>query len=140
MILVVAGVFHRCLNNSNPQVLLFQRGKEDTGAGKFEFPGGKVEKGESDKQALMRELEEEIAIKVAVKEYLGSTEFQSPSGHQFKLKVYFVEGAIEQIQLLEHQQMKWVDRRTLVNDEMAEGDKPLMQACFDQLDKYYGKN
>ena len=140
MILVVAGVFYRCLKNSVPEVLLFQRGKEDTGAGMFEFPGGKVEKGESDSQALIRELQEEISVKVKVKEYLGSSEFQSPSGYKFKLKVYFVEGPVEQIVLLEHQQMKWVNRSTFRMDELAEGDKPLIHSCFDYLDQIQAKN
>ena len=103
----------------------------------FEFPGGKVEKGESDKQALIRELQEEISIKVTVKEYLGSSEFQSPSGYKFKLKLYFVEGPVEQIVMLEHQQMKWVDRSSYQMDELAEGDKPLINSCFDHLDQLY---
>lgn len=139
MTLVVAGIFHR-LQNGNPEVLLFQRAANDTGAGLYEFPGGKVEEGESEKQALIRELEEEIAVKVAVKEKLGSTEFQAPNGRKFRLIVYFVEAVIEQIRLLEHQHMKWVSRSTFVVDEIMIGDRPLMQQCFDRLDQNYSKN
>ena len=140
MTLVVAGIFHRFSISKTPEVLLFQRAANDTGAGLYEFPGGKVEVGESEKQALVRELEEEIAIKVSVQEKLGSTEFQAPNGRKFKLIVYFVNGNTEQIRLLEHQHMKWVNRSTFSLDEIMIGDRPLMTMCFDQLDQIYSKN
>lgn len=136
--IVVAGIFHRRLKNSEPEVLLFQRALGDAGEGMYEFPGGKLEPGESESQALVRELQEEIAIKVRVKDILGSAEFQAPSGRKFNLKVFFVEGPVDQIQLLEHQHMKWVSRSTLILDEVAIGDRPLMEGCFQKLDTYYG--
>lgn len=138
---VVAGVFYRWNKTSGqPETLLFQRAQEDVGGGHWEFPGGKVEQGESDFQALRRELEEEIAIQVQVKEKLGVSLFQSPSGKSFELRVYFVIGKIDEIQLLEHQAMKWVSPSTLVLSEVAEGDRPLMTSCFEKITEIYGQS
>lgn len=138
---VVAGIFYRWNEKAQePEVLLFQRAAEDVGGGLWEFPGGKVEIGESDSQALIRELDEEISILVKVQEKLGSTQFYSPSGKVFELRVYFVQGPVEQIVLTEHQGMKWVSLPTLVLSEVSDGDRPLMKTCFDRLQKVYGKS
>jgi mutator protein MutT len=131
---VVAGIFSR-MNAGEPEVLLFQRAHSDIGGGFWEFPGGKVEAGESDAQALMRELQEEIAIRTKVGEFLGVSHFASPNGREFELRVYFVQGPVTEIQLLEHLGMKWVNEATLVLSEVAEGDRPLMAACFATLRK-----
>lgn len=138
---VVAGVFYRWNKTSGqPETLLFQRAQKDVGGGHWEFAGGKVELGESDAQALRRELEEELAIHVQVQEKLGSSLFQSPSGKSFELRVYFVIGKIEEIQLREHQAKKWASPSTLVLSEIAEGDRPLMQTCFERITKIYGQS
>jgi mutator protein MutT len=138
---VVAGVFHRWNSAlGQPEVLLFQRDHSDIGGGYWEFPGGKVEKGESDAQALIRELEEEISIRVQVRDFLGTSNLTSPNGRQFELRVYFVEGPIGEIKLLEHLGMKWISEQTLVLPEVAEGDRPLMAPCFERLKKTQGQS
>lgn len=140
---VVGGIFHRCEKpsspgqNPQPEVLLFQRKKGDMGGGLFEFPGGKVEVGESLKQALLRELQEELGIHVQIHDQLGSAEFQGSSGREFLLTVFFVTGPLDEIQLLEHDSMKWVSREAVVEAELALGDRPLMGPCYDYLDRFY---
>lgn len=139
---VVGGIFHRGRKEANselitPEVLLFERQKNDVGGGLFEFPGGKVEVGESEKQALIREMDEELGIKVLIQERLGSAEFQGTSGREFALTVYFVSGPLDEIQLKEHDSKKWVSRHSVVEEELALGDRPLMGPCFAYLDKYY---
>ena len=85
---VVGGIFYRWNDKvQEPEVLLFQRAADDIGGGLWEFPGGKVEYGESDSQALIRELDEEISIPIKVQEKLGSARFHSPSGKVFELRV-----------------------------------------------------
>ncbi len=136
---VVAGIFSRWdSGKKEPQVLLFQRAADDVGGGHWEFPGGKIEFGESDIQALKRELEEEISIKVRVQELLGKSLFHAPSGKVYELRLYFVEGPLGEIILNEHQGMKWVTPQTIVLDEVAEGDRPLVSACFEALQKKWG--
>lgn len=138
---VVAGIFSRWNSRlSQPEVLLFQRDHSDIGGGLWEFPGGKVEAGEADAQALIRELIEEIAITVQVNEFLGTSNLVSPSGREFELRVYFVQGPVADIQLLEHLAMKWVSESTLVLNEVAEGDRPLMAPCFAKLRQSQGQS
>jgi mutator protein MutT len=135
---VVAGIFSRWNDqHKTPEVLLFQRAFDDVGGGHWEFPGGKVEAGESDSQALIRELVEEISIQVKVQEKLGSSEFYAPSGKKFVLRVYFIQGPVEQIILNEHEAMKWVNPSTMILNEIADGDRPLMIPCFEKLQKQY---
>ncbi len=134
---VVAGIFSR-VNAGEPEVLLFQRAHSDIGGGFWEFPGGKVEAGESDAQALMRELEEEIGIRTKVGEFLGVSHITSPNGREYELRIYFVQGPVAEIQLLEHLGMKWVRESTFVLTEIAEGDRPLMTSCFAALRKRQG--
>jgi 8-oxo-dGTP diphosphatase len=136
---VVAGIFHR----ENPdtqevEVLLFQQGVGDVAAGMWEFPGGKLESSETQEQALIRELQEEISITVTVGKRLGSAQFQGHT-HVYELTAYFVQGPIDKIVLLEHQGMKWVGLSAVVQAELALGDRPLIKPCFEELQKIYGK-
>ncbi len=136
---VVAGIFHRQNpKTGEPEVLLFQRAFGDVAGGMWEFPGGKVEAGESDEAALVRELEEEITIRVQVGERLGSAQFQGNT-LVYELIAYFVEGPVEKIKLAEHEAMKWVGTQAVVQSELALGDRPLMAPCFQELKKIYGK-
>jgi 8-oxo-dGTP diphosphatase len=73
-IIVVAGVIER-----NGHVLIGQRKSGEKHALKWEFPGGKVERGETPAAALQRELEEELAIQAAVGPEIVRYEFQYPS-------------------------------------------------------------
>lgn len=67
-IVVVAAVFER-----DGQVLACRRGANQTGAGTWEFPGGKVEPGESPEAALAREVREELGVSIEVGRLLDRT-------------------------------------------------------------------
>ena len=71
---VVAGAVIR-----GSQVFLCQRRPDQYPPSAWEFPGGKVEPGESDTEALIRELQEELGCDVAVHEHLGTHEHDYPS-------------------------------------------------------------
>ena len=136
---VVAGIFHReNPKTGNPEVLLFQRAFGDVAGGMWEFPGGKIEDGESEQVALVRELKEEISIPVQVGLRLGSAQFQGNT-LVYELIAYFVNGPIDKIHLTEHEGMKWVNEQAVVQSELALGDRPLMAPCFAELKKIYGK-
>ena len=136
---VVAGIFHRKNpKTGEPEVLLFQRAFGDLAGGMWEFPGGKVEAGESEEAALIRELEEEITIRVQVGKPIGSAQFQGNT-LVYELTAFFVEGPVEKIMLAEHEAMKWVTHQAVVQSELALGDRPLMDPCFNELRKIYGK-
>ncbi|MBV8902390.1 MAG: (deoxy)nucleoside triphosphate pyrophosphohydrolase, partial [Acidobacteriia bacterium] len=85
-LLVSAAIIHR-----NGRVLVGQRRKADRHALKWEFPGGKVELGETPQQALVRELREELKIEAKVGTELARYEHDYPSGSRVYLLFFAVE-------------------------------------------------
>ncbi len=82
---VVAGLL-----KEEREILLCQRRDDDTFAGLWEFPGGKIKKGETHQEALRRELKEELNIDVEVKELIGIFEDES-LGQAIKIYLYRFE-------------------------------------------------
>jgi mutator protein MutT len=134
LIPVAAGVFSRWnLEEGEPEVLLFQRSGQGPGHGAWEFPGGKLEPAETDQQCLIRELQEEIGVTVLVGDFLGASQFQASPEKIFEIRLYFVQGPIEQIQLIEHQAIKWVRPSDLNIGEIAQGDRAFFPLCFERI-------
>ncbi len=89
--------------------LLAQRSPGSSGAGQWEFPGGKVEIGESQAQALIREIKEELSVALNIDDlvFVASHVFQYP---QKKIRLHLWTLKIEdtpRIQLSEHDQIMW---------------------------------
>lgn len=116
-LLVSAAVIQR-----DGKVLVGQRKKTDRHPLKWEFPGGKVEHGETPQQALIRELQEELNIKAGMGLELARYEFDYPSGscvHLFFFTVPFYEGEpVNQV----FEQICWLDRSALTLLDFLEGD------------------
>lgn len=96
-------------------------------AGFWEFPGGKVEVGETAEQCLVRELQEELNIVVRVGEYIGE------NMHDYGIKVvrlvaYFVEHVSGNLELMEHDEMRWLPLDKLESVEWAPADIPLVES------------
>jgi 8-oxo-dGTP diphosphatase len=81
------------------------------GYGKFkdywEFPGGKIEPGETPEAALKREIEEELATEVEVNEYVGTVDYDYPDFH-ITLHFYNCKVLSGNLELLEHESAKWL--------------------------------
>ncbi len=122
MIQVVAAIIER-----DGQVLIGQRRTDQSHPLKWEFPGGKVEPGETPAQALARELEEELAIRGARGEELLRYEFaysgRNPIGLIF-LRVAAFEG---EIQNLIYREMRWESRTGLMRFDFVEGDRRFLE-------------
>ena len=82
------------------------------GYGEFEaageFPGGKVEAGETPEQAIVREIKEELNADIAVRDFLVQVEHDYPTFH-LSMKCYFCTLKDASFQLLEHHAAKWLD-------------------------------
>ncbi len=101
---------------------------------KWEFPGGKIEKGESPEDALIREIEEELGISIQIMYFLDS------NIHQYATKairlIPFVCKIKEgEISLREHAQYKWLNRNELLDLDWAEADIPIVNAYLKQYDE-----
>ena len=69
------------IRNSQGEIFITQRAADAHMANKLEFPGGKIEAGESSEQALVRELQEEVGITVRASRLFDKLEYQFPDRH-----------------------------------------------------------
>ena len=93
---------------------------------RWEFPGGKVEEGESDEDALRREFEEELGISVIPLSLIGLSFFHSVSGKR-ELAAWRVDIPQECIlELREHSDIAWVTRAELDALDLADSDRSLL--------------
>ncbi len=117
---VVAAVLYRA-----GEVLIFRRGPGMSGAGHWEFPGGKVENGEDEVSALKREILEEIGIIIEVESHIGENIHQYP-GKKIRLVFYWAKAPPEPFQLAEHDAYCWVKPKELDLTLLSEADRPIV--------------
>jgi 8-oxo-dGTP diphosphatase len=118
-IVVTAG-----LMTDGEKILLTQRGEGDDQELLWEFPGGQVEEGEEPRQALERELREELGIEAAAGELFDATFYPYP-GHPVLLLVYRcrIEGGSPRP--LGCRDLRWVDPDELEKMPMPPADEPI---------------
>lgn len=80
----------------------------------WEFPGGKIEAGESPEAALQREIREELAVEIVVDRRLGTVEWDYPKFH-LTMHCFVCHVAHGELTLLEHEQARWLGRDELYN-------------------------
>ena len=78
----------------------------------WEFPGGKVEEGETPQEALKREIEEELETEIEVGDYLTMIEYDYPKFH-LSMKCYWAKIVEGKPVLLEHEAAKWLTKDTI---------------------------
>ena len=118
---VVAAVIHK-----DGKILATQRGYGDQ-KGFWEFPGGKIESGETPEEALVREIKEELLLDIDVEEYITTVEYDYPKFH-LSMKCYkcsIKEG--ESPVLLEHESMKWLSMDELDTVEWLPADREVIR-------------
>ncbi len=123
VIKVVAGVIQRDEN----QVLLSQRLPGTHLEGLWEFPGGKIEQGETPKQALSRELNEELGIDIVTSVPLMIVRHQYPDKN-IELHIREVMGWENEIAAREKQPLQWIGIDKLHEIKMPAADKPAITA------------
>lgn len=117
---------------SESGVLCARRGEGMTHAGMWEFPGGKVEKGESNEACLIREIREELDVTIEIISPLDWQPFTYPGGLSLALipfRCRIVEGQPKAIQ---HEEIRWVTRENLPDLNWAEADVPVLKDYLNQ--------
>lgn len=93
---------------------------------RWEFPGGKVERGESDHEALLRELKEEMDWDIYVGRQLGTVDYDYPD-FSVTIRLYLCKGGDEDdFKLLEHLDYRWLTREELPTLNWTEADRELL--------------
>ena len=130
-IILVAAV---ALFDTDGRVLIAQRPEGKSMAGLWEFPGGKVEDGETPEAALIRELREELAVDT-VESCLAPFTFASHAYDDFHLlmPLYVCRKWEGRVTPMENQQIKWVMPMRLGDYPMPPADKPLIAMLRDYL-------
>jgi 8-oxo-dGTP diphosphatase len=121
-LLVSAAVIRR-----GKQILVGQRRRGDRHAYKWEFPGGKVEPGETPKEALVRELREELAIESQVGEEIARYRHDYPNGSSVVLLFYSITGFDGEPTSRVFEQIRWVDVSMLTKMDFLDGDLDFVQ-------------
>jgi 8-oxo-dGTP diphosphatase len=119
---VVAGLIFR-----DGRLLACQRHEKSAFPLKWEFPGGKVESGESDADALRRELKEELGISVSAMTFFHEHEHAYPDGPDVLLRFFKIMTFDREVTNLVFQRIEWLDLSELADRDFLEGDIPLIK-------------
>ena len=123
---VSAAVIHR-----DGKIFATQRGYGEY-KGKWEFPGGKREEGESGEEALYREIREELDSKVKIEKLICTTDFEYPTFH-LTMDVYLASLVEGKLTLLEHEDAKWVSLDSIDNLDWLPAD----WSVIDEIKKHF---
>ena len=93
--------------------------------GMWEFPGGKIEPGESSEDALKREIQEELGIDITIDKFLCTTEYDYPSFHM-TMHCYICSIDAGEIVLREHKSARWLRPEELGSVEWLPADKDII--------------
>jgi 8-oxo-dGTP diphosphatase len=119
---VVAAIIER-----NQKIFCAQRTNKGELALKWEFPGGKIELGETDEEALKREIYEELDSVVVVKEHFLTVEHQY-KGFHLTMSSYMCQLVQGELTLNEHVDMCWLERTEVLRElDWAAADIPIVE-------------
>ena len=122
---VVAAVIKATNEKGDPMIFATQRGYGDFKGG-WEFPGGKIEEGETPKEALVREIREELETEIAVGELIDTIEYDYPTFH-LSMDCFWAEIVSGDLVLKEHEAAKWLTKDELDTVEWLPADVTLIE-------------
>lgn len=110
-------------------ILIGQRGPTQSLAGMWEFPGGKIEPGETEPEALMREIQEELNLSIEVNEAIDTASYQYDFG-QVTMTIYYATLRGGELKRLEHAEIRWVSVEELADFNWAPVDIPIVNTII----------
>ena len=113
------------IENEN-RVLVVQRSKKMKLPLKWEFPGGKIEAGESEQECLKREIKEELNIEIQIIKKLTPSSYHYPE-ISIELIPFIAKQTGGELKLNEHSDYKYCERKELLNLDWAEADVPIVK-------------
>ncbi len=128
---VVAAVIRSINAEGNPIIFATQRGYGDYKDG-WEFPGGKIEADESPRQALKREIKEELDADIAVGEWIDTIEYDYPSFH-LSMDCFWCELLSDNLILKEHEAAKWLTKDAMRSVDWLPADITLIDKIIDSI-------
>ncbi|BCA41255.1 8-oxo-dGTP diphosphatase MutT [Kluyvera ascorbata] len=114
------------IRNADGEIYITQRAADSHMAHKWEFPGGKIEAGETPEEAVIRELQEEVGIAATSLHQFDKLEYQFPDRH-ITLWFWMVDGWEGEPWGKEGQPGRWVAQRDLVADEFPPANVPVIE-------------
>lgn len=115
------------IENDRGEILLAQRAEPEALRGLWEFPGGKVEDGESLHEALIREITEELALEIRIRTFLGEFPY-SYSGGTIHIQAFVASAQGNEFKIIEHLDVRWVRAEKIKDYPLAPADEPVLQA------------
>jgi 8-oxo-dGTP diphosphatase len=109
------------------KVLVCQRTRHQTMPLKWEFPGGKIEEGEQPRDALRRELDEELGIEASVGDEVARIRHQYKNGSSVELRFFVVREYKGELENKIFKDMRWADRSELPSFDFLEADLELVK-------------
>ena len=128
---VVAAIMKSTNEKGEPIIFATQRGYGEFKGG-WEFPGGKIEEGETPKQALIREIREELETEIAVGELIDTIEYDYPAFH-LSMDCFWTEIVSGDLVLKEHEAAKWLTKAELDSVERLPADITLIEKIRDNM-------
>lgn len=122
---VVAAVIRAKNQDGNPMIFATQRGYGDLKGG-WEFPGGKIEPGETPQEALRREIREELDTEIAVGEVIDTIEYDYPLFH-LSMDCFWAEVIAGRLVLKEAEDAKWLTVETMDSVKWLPADLGLIE-------------
>ena len=131
VIRVVAAVIKAANEQGEPMIFATQRGYGDLKGG-WEFPGGKIEEGENPKEALKREIMEELDTEIKVGKLIDTIEYDYPTFH-LSMDCFWCEIVKGELVLKEHEAARWLTREQLGEVEWLPADVTLIEKVGDEM-------
>lgn len=121
---VVAAIIKATNEKGEPMIFATQRGYGDFKGG-WEFPGGKIEDGETPEAALVREIREELDTEIEVGELLDTIEYDYPTFH-LSMKCFWSSIVAGDLVLKEHEAARWLTKDEIYDVEWLPADVSLV--------------